>query len=642
MKAFVLSTLILLFFFGFGFSQTKKDSLSKALRISKSKEYSGTLRKLIDEYKNESIEKTIEFLKNELQIVRKNKEKEYEMLVLNYIGIKYEDVNGKIGIAYLDSSLHIANFLNDDTQKAIVYINMGAANMKMGNATKVIENLVQAEKYCIKTKDTLRLIGTYMVFASTYDNLKNHKLVEKYCEESLNYLKKMQSTPKVELRYALVYSTYGTSLRGRNENKKAILYLKKGRDIYEKAGVKGNAAILSNNIANAYYELGEIENAEKNYLKAEKIGRETNNVYIIILAAINLGRLNIEKGNLEKAQKLLEEGVDLAKKNNYKSDLDELYGFLSDISLLKKDYKNYLGYDILAETIGDSLQNSSINEKVADMQVKYETEKKDNEIKDQQNQLFRQKAWLIGLTISILALAVLGYLFYNRYRLKQKHILQEAIIEEQQLGLNAVIEAQEAERKRIAKDLHDGIAQELIVLKLGFNKIQNKIEKAIPEEAKNFENLSNQLNESCTEVRNIAHVMMPPTLETLGLVPSLEMLLRNTLQNLEIKSDFEHFSLPERLDEKTELGLYRITQELLNNIIKHAQANKVILQLYQASNNLIMRLEDNGKSFDFEEARKKGSMGLLNILSRVSTLGGTFTSENGEQFGTVSTIRIPL
>jgi signal transduction histidine kinase len=322
--------------------------------------------------------------------------------------------------------------------------------------------------------------------------------------------------------------------------------------------------------------------------------------------------------------------------------LKAVYHYLENYSMAVHDFKNANIYHEKFTTNADSLLSQNVTQRITEFQVKYQTAKKDQAIAEQKAENFRQKTWLNSLIISLLAIFILGYLFYNRYRLRQKHILQEAVIKEQQLGLNAVIEAQEAERKRIAKDLHDGIAQELVALKLGFNNVQNKIKKAIPDEAENLENLSNQLNDSCTEVRNIAHLMMPPTLETLGLVPSLEMLLRNSLQNSNIKSEFEHFSLPIRLDEKTELGLYRIAQELLNNIIKHAQANKVILQLYQASNNLILRLEDNGNSFDFEEARKKGSMGLLNILSRVSTLNGTFSSEKGEQFGTVSTIRVPL
>ncbi|MBK5272284.1 MAG: sensor histidine kinase, partial [Bacteroidia bacterium] len=127
-----------------------------------------------------------------------------------------------------------------------------------------------------------------------------------------------------------------------------------------------------------------------------------------------------------------------------------------------------------------------------------------------------------------------------------------------------------------------------------------------------------------------------------GLPGSLEMLLRNSLGLTGISHQFENLGLNERLDEKIELGIYRITQELINNIIKHAKANNVIVQLQKMGTQLILRVEDNGESFDFESAKYKGSMGLLNILSRVRTLNGTFASEPGTPNGTISMVRIPV
>ena len=237
---------------------------------------------------------------------------------------------------------------------------------------------------------------------------------------------------------------------------------------------------------------------------------------------------------------------------------------------------------------------------------------------------------------------VLSYLFYNRYRLRKKAELDAAVIREQQLGLDAVIEAQEAERKRIARELHDGIAQEMAAIRMGFSVLQHKLTAASPQEAERIGELAQQLDQSCTEVRSISHVMMPPTLEQQGLAPSLELLLHNTLQYSELNYLFEHTDVPENLNEKTKLGLYRIAQELLNNIIRHAKATRVVLMLYPAGNHLLLRVEDDGQGFDFEQARAKGNMGLLNIISRVSTLGGTFHAEPGQPRGTFVTVRVPI
>ena len=256
--------------------------------------------------------------------------------------------------------------------------------------------------------------------------------------------------------------------------------------------------------------------------------------------------------------------------------------------------------------------------------------------------MFQQNTWIWGLGFGFLAFAVLAWLFWNRFRLRKKAELDAAIIQEQKLGLNAVIEAQESERKRIAKDLHDGIAQEMVALKLGFSALQHKIAKVAPVEAQQVGQLAEQLDQSCTEVRNISHTMLPPMLEQHGLAPSLEMLLRNTLQGTALQYEFESSLVPDHLDEKVEIGVYRVAQELLNNVIKHAQAGKVMVILYLAGGSLILRMEDDGRGFDFEQARSKGSMGILNILSRVNTLGGFFQTESAYPKGTISVIRIPL
>lgn len=208
--------------------------------------------------------------------------------------------------------------------------------------------------------------------------------------------------------------------------------------------------------------------------------------------------------------------------------------------------------------------------------------------------------------------------------------------------MNAVIEAQETERKRIARDLHDGIAQEIVAIKLGFEILGRRIDKMAPEEMPKLSELSKQLDASCTELRGIAHNMLPPTLGTQGLAPSLEMLLRNTLQHSNIKAKFNVHNLTTKIDEKTEISLYRIAQELLNNIVKHSKAAQVVMELFQSDSWLVLRVEDDGQGFDFEAARSRGTMGILNILSLVGAVGGEFKTEGNRTGGTIALVRVPL
>jgi signal transduction histidine kinase len=349
----------------------------------------------------------------------------------------------------------------------------------------------------------------------------------------------------------------------------------------------------------------------------------------------------LEQGDLANARHYFDTSLQIAEKIQHKSMILDNYAHLRDWYLLQKDFQQAEVFNEKYRSGMDSVFSTQMAEKIADSQTRYETEKKEAEIATQRLALLNQRLWIFGLAGGLIALVVLGLLLYNRYRQRQKAELAAALIREQKLGLNAVIEAQESERKRIAKDLHDGIAQELVALKLGFNALGRRISRLAPDETARFAELDAQLDASCTEVRNIAHIMLPPALEQRDLAQALEMLLHSTTRPAGLRAQFQAGDLPDDIDEKARIGLYRILQELLNNVVKHARAGNVQIQLSQSDNRLQLRVEDDGQGFDFEAARNKGTMGVLNILSRVSTLGGEFRSEARQPQGTVSIVTIP-
>ncbi|NQX98436.1 MAG: sensor histidine kinase [Flavobacteriales bacterium] len=226
-----------------------------------------------------------------------------------------------------------------------------------------------------------------------------------------------------------------------------------------------------------------------------------------------------------------------------------------------------------------------------------------------------------------------GFLFY-RAKQKQQSNLAKIRIEEQQKGLAAVIQIQEEERKRIAKDLHDGIIQQLSGLKLGLQKIfTNK-------ETKKTNKVIKILDDSAQELRELSQKMMPRSLSELGLIPALEDMLDNSLGNTSINFQFEHFGITERFKENVEIAIYRVAQELINNVIKHSKANKVNVQLFKTNNNIILMVEDNGTGLN-TSAQKKG-IGLMNIASRLDTINGNLNFEPSPKSGTLATVKIPV
>lgn len=613
------------------------------------------------------------------------KEKNVEKKIELYEQIAREAKEQDLSLAqsYADTLMRMAEQANSKLGKAKAFDLQGDIAKDKGDMEGAMRLFQTCLALRIQLNEPTGIAQSYNDIGATYAESYKPDSAIYYYLKSVSINEKLQNYSNV----ASAYSNIGNLYKDQKANDKAIAYLEKALKLRLEHGEEKKTMYTYNNLAVAYgtklgavpadiekaleysnkgiavalkydniFVAGVIEggvchllNEKKRYKEAiaycqrsmkylEEAKREPNLVFPLVNLATAYNALN----QPTEALKYAEKGYKIMVERKLIEPLEVYYEEMANAHEKLGNHQQALDWFKKFMALDDSLFKAENVKNLADVETKYQTEKKEKELIEQREQNFRQQTWLIALAVSILALLIFGYLFYNRYRLRQKAALDAAVIKEQQLGLNAVIEAQEAERKRIAKDLHDGIAQELVALKLGFHVLQNKLETVAPEAAQTLNELSEQLNESCTEVRNISHVMMPPTLEQHGLVPSLEMLLRNSLEHVGLKAEFEHFNLPERLEEKTELGLYRIAQELLNNILKHAQANKVVVQLYQAGSNLIMRIEDNGKSFDFDEAKRKGSMGLLNILSRVSTLGGTYTSEQGTEFGTVSTIRVPV
>ncbi|WPP48671.1 AAA family ATPase [Catalinimonas niigatensis] len=208
--------------------------------------------------------------------------------------------------------------------------------------------------------------------------------------------------------------------------------------------------------------------------------------------------------------------------------------------------------------------------------------------------------------------------------------------QQQQRRVEAMMEAQEKERKRIAEELHDHLGQMLSLVKLNFSQIEDHITGKY----ELFENSNQLLDESCQEIRRIAYNLMPPDIQHKSLVEVLEILLRRQAIASALDIRFTHASVPEDLSELIMLNVYRIVQELVHNVIKHAQASQMTLDIEGATNGLVLTLGDDGKGFEIEIITS--GLGLRNIHSRVHLLKGKIEVHSAPNEGTSYYIYIPL
>ena len=209
----------------------------------------------------------------------------------------------------------------------------------------------------------------------------------------------------------------------------------------------------------------------------------------------------------------------------------------------------------------------------------------------------------------------------------------------------ARVQAQEDERRRIAREIHDGLGQMLTAIKFNLEILEDMI--TVGREGQDrIHDMKGLLDDVMKEAREISHNLMPSVLDDFGLTPALQLLSEQFTNRTDVKAHFHTSGITERLDPQIEIGLYRIAQESLNNVAKHAEATEVNLQFIRHPEGIRLVIEDNGKGItekpDIVRATGKGGMGLVSMRERAASFGGVLTIDSTPKSGTFITIEIPL
>lgn len=220
---------------------------------------------------------------------------------------------------------------------------------------------------------------------------------------------------------------------------------------------------------------------------------------------------------------------------------------------------------------------------------------------------------------------------------ERKKAEQELLLERSK-RMSALLDGQEMERHRISRELHDGLGQNLVGIKL---RLENTINQNLEKTQETIGEIKTYFSESIDELRRISNNLRPSILSELGLITSLETLCRDFTINTNIPCEFSSFGEFQNIPQKTTTYLYRIAQEGLNNAAKHANASMVNLQMIENSTNFILIIEDNGKGFVFENRPVSRGNGIYNMRERATLLDGTISIESKEGQGTTLRIKIP-
>ncbi len=548
--------------------------------------------------------------------------------------------NPKISQNYTKKFLEFAKKRQDSFYIALGNFYLGNSYVVQNDYEIALAQYLKAAKYFETKKDSSRLSSVLNGIGAAYQNYGNDSL-------SLKYYKQSQSISKSRgdlRRSALALNNIGNIYKNRNDLNAAKDYMEQAVSDIKTTNQLQYIIPISINLANTYTDLKDFKKATKLYNELLPKIDTLKEVFSHGAILRGLGNSNLVRGKNKKALHFLKRAYNRYNNSDF---FDDRYDMMPDLIKAYEINKQYaFGLKLFNEynTIKDSIFNTEKDKNLSEAIQKYETEKKDKEITKQQlvlkqneTEIIKRKSeFRIALFGALLLLiSSLGiWLFYRqRQKLKNKEI--ETLKTQKKLGkLEALIEGEEKERKRLAQDLHDGINGDLSVIKYKISSIENK--NLNETENKEYNIAIKMLDNAIEQVRHISHNLAPPSLQNFNLVEAIQQYCSKIEP---LKVEFQNFGKLHHLNKETETAIYRIVQEAINNIIKHAKATEALVQINNHDDNIHLTIEDNGIGFNAENS--KAGLGLKNIQARAEFLKGELTIDSNKK-GTTIQIDIDL
>lgn len=428
-----------------------------------------------------------------------------------------------------------------------------------------------------------------------------------------------------------------------NKKDSAFYYMKSIMAIHRNRGNADQIYRCYNNYSNYYFTFEKDSNLGKKYLDtALYYAKKNNKIKYVKTCYANLGYYYLtQKKDYRKGEQEYLKMLALTPNDTTSADASDTYLNLSYAYEQLNDFKTANKYMMKYIDNTSALFQNKINSKLRDAENRYQIDKVENEYKKQQADLIekqskKQKIFLVIIAI-IIVLSILLYFFLQNIRLKEKNKLKDIQSQVQQNIINATIDGQEIERKKIASVLHDSISAQLSSagLHLSAYSAMNK------NDSQEITKTRAILKEAHDKVRDLSHELLPVLLAKFGLLYALQDLCEknsNSLIQFEYSSNMSTFT---RFHEEYEMKMYFIITELLNNILKHSEATEAELIINENSDNLDITVKDNGKGFKTSKGSDEG-FGLTQIRARILNMNGTFNVASKPNHGTTIFINIPI
>lgn len=571
-------------------------------------------------------------------------------------------------LTLIDGLLARKYAIKDQRLLGNLYLKRGSANTRLDLHQAVVDYESAIENY--GEQDSVYVADAHLFSGQAYSNLGKFVPAGESYQKAYEYFEALED---YEYMYyarqgvTTMFSMNGFYDKAKEERKKNIEKIKELKLDHHLVVVYYNQALDYNKLGNKALYLEYLLKAES---AMDLVSTENVNSWNKIMVYTSLTEYFSQENNLEKAEAYLalltyhfnmapddlvnqvnlngamaqyhysmgdykaallnaEKKLAVAKKLGYEGVVLDAYQILSKIYEADGKYKLGLENKNNYVALKDSIYNKTTANKLAYYQTLYEIEKKENELieKNTNIQLLEKdnessKKRLIYSIIALLSLFGMVLLYRNRMRFKSKKIMQEQFSQE-------LLVSQEEERRRISKDLHDGLGQRLLLIKNNVLQTQDEDTKKLVETA-------------IDEVRSISRNLHPFQLQELGITKAIQHTVSQVDENTTLFITSEIDNIDNIFSKKQEINLYRIIQESLSNVIKHAsaEAGKVVVKRYPHMVNISIR--DNGVGFDFSEKFQNiKSLGLKTLLERTKFLNGQMKVHSKRNNGTLLEFQFP-
>ncbi len=554
------------------------------------------------------------------------------------------NLNGEndAAIDLLNQSLTIRRRIADFSGQGNCLRAMGTIFFDKNDYQKALEWYVQSAEAFEKVKDEKGLSGAYIWMGNVFnEGLKNYPKAVEYFDKSLAISKALKDTPMIG--YNL--NNLGQAHFFQKNYAEALRFYFESKSLKERIGDKRGIGNACNNISSVYNDQGEYAKALPYNDTALAIRRAQGDKKGISTCLSNVGKIYHNLKRYAESLAATQEAMMIAKEIDYQEPIIEGYNSLSLYYEATGNMGEALRYHKMYKDANDSVFNKDMSEQIATLQTQYERAKQDTKIEEQKKELLlkeeKQKQLMYGSVAGFLLMGFGGFAWYNQRKHKQQKQMDAVLLKEQELKNKAVIEAEDKERIRIARELHDGVGQTIGAAVMNLDLLGEVIEQRAPEKMEQYEKVKSLMNDGAKELRVVSHSMIPNALLRSGLATAVREFVNKTSSD-KLKFNLDIVGLNERLPEQVETGIFRVLQELVTNILKHANATIVGITITRDEKEITLMVEDNGKGFNMNNLGEKAGIGVKNIMSRVAYLHGNVDWDSQIGKGTTVSCNVPL